>query len=98
MFGACKPDSSFASKSSNESASACWTDLSVNSDAGSWCISGSSVASLVLKLGFFAEILSSSLPTTSLRRALALLEPSGISTEKALVLLMSGGGVAMKSV
>jgi hypothetical protein len=49
-----------------------------------------------LKSGFFAEILSSSLPTTSLRRDFALLEPSGISTEKALELLMRGGGVAME--
>ena len=33
----------------------------------------------------------------SLRLDLALLEPSGISTEKALVLLMIGGGVAMQT-
>jgi hypothetical protein len=50
-----------------------------------------------LKLVFFAEILCSSLPTTSLRRDLALLEPSGISTEKGLELLMRGGGFAIEN-
>jgi hypothetical protein len=38
---------------------------------------------------------SSSLATISLRLDLALFEPSGISTEKALELLMMGGGFAM---
>jgi hypothetical protein len=46
---------------------------------------------------FLVLISNSSLGTISLRRDLALLEPSGISTEKGLVLRMIGGGAAMHS-
>jgi hypothetical protein len=45
------------------------------------------------KCGSEGEMLSSRPATTSLLLDLALLEPSGISTENALLLRMSGGSL-----